>query len=108
MRGCGPCWAELHGTFDIHPCGCYNSRVSVERGNLWKTLSDERRLIVIAGPCVIESEKLCMRIAETLATACRRLGITYIFKASYDKANRTSARSFRGPGLDAGLQKAHY
>ena len=78
--------------------------MSAERGNLWKKLKDERRLILIAGPCVIESEKLCLRIAETLATACRRLGITYIFKASYDKANRTSAKSFRGPGIQAGLK----
>jgi 2-dehydro-3-deoxyphosphooctonate aldolase (KDO 8-P synthase) len=71
---------------------------------LWKKFTGSRRLILIGGPCVIESEKLCLRIAETLAKAFRRLAVTYVFKASYDKANRTSASSFRGPGLEAGLK----
>ena len=62
------------------------------------------RLFLIAGPCVIESEDLCLRVAEHLAAAAARLGIPYIFKASYDKANRTSGDSFRGPGLREGLQ----
>jgi len=53
---------------------------------------------------VIEDEKLCFRIAGFLQNTCRKLGITYIFKASYDKANRSSSESFRGPGLAAGLQ----
>ena len=57
----------------------------------------------MAGPCVVESEKLCLQIARALTRTCRQLGVTYIFKASYDKANRTSGKSFRGPGLDAGL-----
>jgi len=52
---------------------------------------------------VIEGEKLCLSVAAALQKACERLGIFYVFKASYDKANRTSARSFRGPGLDKGL-----
>jgi len=52
---------------------------------------------------VIESEKLCLQIATTLKRVCDRLGIFYVFKASYDKANRTSGKSFRGPGLEAGL-----
>ena len=52
---------------------------------------------------MIESQGLCNRVAETLLPICEKLGITYIFKASYDKANRTSAASFRGPGLEAGL-----
>ena len=60
-------------------------------------------MFLIAGPCVIESEKLCLKIAESLQKTCAKLGLTYIFKASYDKANRTSGRSFRGPGLDEGL-----
>ena len=60
-------------------------------------------LLLIAGPCVIESESLCMRIAETLAEIARQLPVQVVFKASYDKANRTSAGSFRGPGLDEGL-----
>jgi len=59
---------------------------------------------LIAGPCVIENEKMCVKVAESLQKTCERLGITYVFKASYDKANRTSRKSFRGPGLDAGLE----
>ena len=70
---------------------------------LWKRLSAPARLILIAGPCVIESEKLCLEVASALKQVCARLGVTYVFKASYDKANRTSARSFRGPGLENGL-----
>jgi 2-dehydro-3-deoxyphosphooctonate aldolase (KDO 8-P synthase) len=60
-------------------------------------------LALIAGPCAIESEALCLTVAEKLAEICAELGIPYIFKASFDKANRTSAESFRGPGLDEGL-----
>ncbi len=71
---------------------------------LWKSLNRPRRLFLIAGPCVIENEKLCLGIARTLQAACRKLQITYIFKASYDKANRSSGKSFRGPGLEEGLQ----
>jgi 2-dehydro-3-deoxyphosphooctonate aldolase (KDO 8-P synthase) len=58
----------------------------------------------IAGPCVIESEELIMRIAEKLAEMKARLGVEIVFKASFDKANRTSISSFRGPGLEAGLR----
>jgi len=58
---------------------------------------------LIAGPCVAESRRLCLTIAEHLADVCRELGIAYVFKASYDKANRTSVASYRGPGLRAGL-----
>jgi 2-dehydro-3-deoxyphosphooctonate aldolase (KDO 8-P synthase) len=61
-------------------------------------------MVLIAGPCVIESEELCFRVASSLKKTCNRLGISFVFKASYDKANRTSAKSFRGPGMDAGLQ----
>jgi len=61
-------------------------------------------LFLVAGPCVIESRDLCLRVAEAMKETCARLGIPYIFKASYDKANRTSARSFRGPGLEKGLR----
>ncbi|MFM1770753.1 MAG: 2-dehydro-3-deoxyphosphooctonate aldolase [Verrucomicrobiota bacterium] len=71
---------------------------------LWKTLSSPRRLVLISGPCVVESEALCLRIADRLQKACRKLGIALVFKASYDKANRTSGTSFRGPGLDEGLR----
>jgi 2-dehydro-3-deoxyphosphooctonate aldolase (KDO 8-P synthase) len=60
-------------------------------------------LLVIAGPCVIESLDLCLRIGEHLAKLSQQFPIRVVFKASYDKANRTSAGSFRGPGLDEGL-----
>jgi 2-dehydro-3-deoxyphosphooctonate aldolase (KDO 8-P synthase) len=70
---------------------------------LWKSLTAPRRLFLIAGPCVIESEALCLRVARTLRRVCARLGLPCVFKASFDKANRTSAKSFRGPGLEAGL-----
>ena len=71
--------------------------------NLWQELSDGSRLFLIAGPCVIENEALCLEISGNLAKVCDDLDIRYIFKASFDKANRSSARSFRGPGLEAGL-----
>jgi 2-dehydro-3-deoxyphosphooctonate aldolase (KDO 8-P synthase) len=58
----------------------------------------------IAGPCVIESEKHCLKLAERLAEIGQRLRLALIFKASYDKANRTAGHSFRGPGLDEGLR----
>ncbi|MCS6884886.1 MAG: 3-deoxy-8-phosphooctulonate synthase [Acidobacteriota bacterium] len=61
-------------------------------------------LFLIAGPCVIESEWHCMKMAEAISTITRRLGMPYIFKASYDKANRTSIKSYRGPGLQEGLK----
>jgi 2-dehydro-3-deoxyphosphooctonate aldolase (KDO 8-P synthase) len=61
-------------------------------------------MVLIAGPCVIENEELCLGVASVLKKTCGRLGLSFVFKASYDKANRTSARSFRGPGMDAGLQ----
>jgi 2-dehydro-3-deoxyphosphooctonate aldolase (KDO 8-P synthase) len=71
---------------------------------IWKNLNSPRRLFLIAGPCVIESEKLCLQTAATLKKTCDRLGIFCVFKASFDKANRTSAKSFRGPGLEEGLR----
>jgi 2-dehydro-3-deoxyphosphooctonate aldolase (KDO 8-P synthase) len=71
---------------------------------IWKSLTATNRLTLIAGPCVIENERLCLRVAATLQETCRKLGIFFVFKASFDKANRTSARSFRGPGLEAGLK----
>src|SRR6266699_2758541 len=71
---------------------------------LWKSLNSGQQLILIAGPCVIESEEICLKVGSSLKRLCQRLGITYVFKASYDKANRTSAKSFRGPGPEAGLE----
>ena len=63
-----------------------------------------RRLFLIAGPCVIESEKLCRQVAAAMQKTCAKLGVTYVFKASFDKANRTSGKAFRGPGIAAGLK----
>ena len=70
---------------------------------LWKRLSRRRGLFLLAGPCVIESEALCLRVAEAVSKACARRGIPYVFKASFDKANRSSSKSPRGPGLEEGL-----
>ena len=64
----------------------------------------EQPLFLIAGPCTAESLALCLDVAGQMKEVCARLGVPYIFKASYDKANRTSGRSPRGPGLDDGLQ----
>src|SRR5512144_1258837 len=61
-------------------------------------------LVLIAGPCVIESSAHALMIAERLAAITTRVGMPFIFKASYDKANRTSLSSFRGPGLEEGLK----
>ena len=63
----------------------------------------KKNLTLIAGPCVIESEQLVFEVAEELKNICHKLGIRYIFKSSFDKANRSSINSFRGPGLDEGL-----
>jgi 2-dehydro-3-deoxyphosphooctonate aldolase (KDO 8-P synthase) len=61
-------------------------------------------LFLIAGPCVIESESHALKMAEAIAAIAREKKLPYIFKASYDKANRTSIRSFRGPGIEEGLR----
>src|SRR3954471_9096060 len=60
-------------------------------------------LFVIAGPCVIESAELCLAVAKHVKSLCDNLGLTYVFKASFDKANRSSNSSFRGPGIEDGL-----
>jgi 2-dehydro-3-deoxyphosphooctonate aldolase (KDO 8-P synthase) len=62
------------------------------------------RLFLIAGPCVVESEQLCLEVAEHLRDIADRLGILVVFKSSFDKANRTSGQSFRGLGVDEGLR----
>lgn len=62
------------------------------------------RVFLIAGPCVIESEAHALRMAEAISRIARQMGIPYVFKASYDKANRTSHTSFRGPGMEEGLR----
>ena len=64
----------------------------------------DKPFFLMAGPCVIESEEMVMEIAKEMKAICDDLGIHYIFKASYDKANRTSVSSFRGPGIEKGLE----
>src|SRR5438874_8636644 len=76
------------------PSTCKVGRVEIGGGEMF----------LIAGPCVIESEAHALKLAESIAGVCRALRLPYIFKASYDKANRTSIKSFRGPGLSAGLR----
>jgi 2-dehydro-3-deoxyphosphooctonate aldolase (KDO 8-P synthase) len=69
-----------------------------------ETEVSSRQLFLIAGPCVIESEDLCRRVAEQMVKLTDELGIPYVFKASYDKANRTSGEAFRGPGWEEGIE----
>lgn len=72
-------------------------------GNFFSIESDE--LFLMAGPCVLEEPEINDHIAETVKGYCEKLGIKYIFKASFDKANRTSLNSFRGYGMDEGLKE---
>jgi 2-dehydro-3-deoxyphosphooctonate aldolase (KDO 8-P synthase) len=64
----------------------------------------DKPLFLIAGPCVIESQQLAFDTAGRLQEICRELGIPFIYKSSFDKANRSSGKSFRGPGIDGGLK----
>ncbi len=75
---------------------------SVKVGDI--VIGGGRPLAVIAGPCVIESRDAALRHAALLKEAAERVGVPYIFKSSYDKANRSSASSYRGPGLEKGLE----
>ena len=68
------------------------------------TVGEREPLFLIAGPCEVESEAIVMGIAEQMKAITARLGIPYIFKASFDKANRTSSSSYRGPGIEEGLR----
>ena len=68
------------------------------------SIGEGRPLALLAGPCVIESERHTIRLAEAIREICARLSFPFIFKASFDKANRTSIESYRGPGLDEGLR----
>jgi 2-dehydro-3-deoxyphosphooctonate aldolase (KDO 8-P synthase) len=70
----------------------------------FSTRLGEPGLFLIAGPCVIESRAQTLAFARKLSAVTKKLGVPFIFKASFDKANRTSIRSFRGPGLEAGLK----
>jgi 2-dehydro-3-deoxyphosphooctonate aldolase (KDO 8-P synthase) len=71
---------------------------------LGKRIGPREPLFLIAGPCVIESRALVFEVAETMKAIAARLGVHYVFKASFDKANRTSASSFRGLGMEEGLR----
>jgi len=71
---------------------------------LGRTVGLDQPLFLIAGPCVVESEELQLRTAERLKTVTGRLGVQFIFKSSFDKANRSSDRSYRGPGMEEGLR----
>jgi 2-dehydro-3-deoxyphosphooctonate aldolase (KDO 8-P synthase) len=64
----------------------------------------DRPFFLISGPCVVESRELVFDVAGRLKEMCAALGVPFVFKASYDKANRSSGKSFRGPGMDQGLQ----
>ena len=75
-------------------------KVLVDKGVVF----GDGRLAFIAGPCVIESRRMAVDIAAKLSKLAARLGVGYVFKASFDKANRTSVDSFRGPGIDKGLE----
>ena len=68
------------------------------------TIGDREQLFLIAGPCVIESEAHAIKMAEAITGVAKALRMPYIFKASYDKANRTSISSFRGPGVEEGCR----
>lgn len=70
-------------------------------------IGDKQKLILIAGPCVIESERLCLDTGKRIKEMTHKLGIPYIFKSSFDKANRLSIDSYRGPGLRKGLDILH-
>ena len=78
------------------------SIVSVNIGNI--KISNESPLLLIAGPCVIESKTLAEEVAGTLKEITDRLSVPFIYKSSFDKANRTSLKSYRGPGIDEGLK----
>ena len=67
-------------------------------------IANHKPFVLFAGMNVLESRELAFEVAETYVEVCRKLGIPYVFKASFDKANRSSINSFRGPGLDKGLQ----
>ncbi|ODS30421.1 MAG: 2-dehydro-3-deoxyphosphooctonate aldolase [Candidatus Scalindua rubra] len=78
------------------------NKVEVKIGDI--IFGERQPLVLIAGPCVIETEEGCCRIAEKIKDVTNKLEIPFIFKASYDKANRTSIKSYRGPGVERGIK----
>src|SRR5439155_636959 len=92
--------SDLGGTMRLGAQKC-----PVEPGTLAFSISGlERPLFLIAGPCVVESRELQIEVAGKLKEITGKLGIPFIFKSSYDKANRSSGKSFRGLGMDQGLK----
>lgn len=79
-------------------------RRTIERNFEMQRSAEMKKMMVIAGPCVIESEEMTMQIAKELKEISDRLNVEYYFKASFDKANRTSISSYRGPGIDDGMK----
>ncbi|MFN3466428.1 MAG: 3-deoxy-8-phosphooctulonate synthase [Candidatus Brocadiales bacterium] len=75
---------------------------SIKVNNVW--IGDGRPLVLVAGPCVIEDRESCLTLAKKLKKLARSLNMPFVFKASYDKANRSSLNSYRGPGMKKGLQ----
>src|SRR5258706_15188614 len=116
LRGCGPgkkgCVFEnypalivardLHGTTNLpysYLCGMKKFLKDLFAGQSY----DDSNFFLVAGPCVVESEELVMEVADKVSVTCKNLGIPYIFKASYRKANRTSNQSFTGIGDEKAL-----
>jgi len=87
---------------DAHGEGARRPSAAVAVGSV--RVGAGQPLALIAGPCVMEGEDFTLRVAERIQAICRGLGVPLIFKASYDKANRSSGRSFRGPGPEEGLR----
>lgn len=80
-------------------------RKSIHKVSLGKVVfGDPKKFVLIGGPCVIEDETGTLRLAEAIQKITKSLGLPYVFKASFDKANRSSIRSFRGPGMEKGLK----
>jgi 2-dehydro-3-deoxyphosphooctonate aldolase (KDO 8-P synthase) len=98
----GP-FSQRAGEVEPLPSACTISLVS-HSFEIGPVHVGEGQLFLIAGPCVIESEAHALRMAEAIQRITSDLGVPYIFKASYDKANRTSVKSFRGPGLKEGVR----
>lgn len=67
-------------------------------------IGGQEPLVLLAGPCALESLERCLYIGRTIKEICERLGVPYVFKASFDKANRSSFHSFRGPGMEQGIE----
>lgn len=80
----------------------YNFFMAIELNNF--TIGDNKKLTILAGPCAIESQSILDETADALKAICQKLDINYVFKSSFDKANRSSITSFRGPGMKKGLE----